>query len=89
MADPEEERSPPRLSTAQQVSYWLILVSLVVAVTITGGYAFATSVSFTASSMLVFAVVTIALWATVYRLFIVGIKRMVRSRIAQRRTEGA
>ena len=79
----------PTRSTAQQVTRWLMVASLVVAVTITGGWCLVRAVPMSASTVLAFAVVTLALWMTIYRLFVLGIKRMVRSRIAQDRAERA
>ena len=86
MADSNEQRPPsPARSTAQQVTRWLMVASLIVAVAITGGWCLARAVPVTASTVLGFGIVTIALWVTVYRLLILGIKRMVRSRVAQTR----
>ena len=72
----------PSRSTATQVTYWLMLVSLVVAVVLMGLWWTLAGILATSSTIVIFLLATAGVWIAVYRLLVYGIKRLVRSRLA-------
>ena len=68
----------------EQVTRGLIAASLVGAVLLTGVWWLVADHAKTMAVVLLALLATIVIWAVLYRLFVYGIKRMVRSRIAGR-----
>lgn len=83
MPEPALPSSSSPRSTAQQVTYWLILASLVVAVVVMGFWWLAEGISVTPSTTFIFAFATGGLWVTIYHLLILVIRQLVRNRVAE------